>query len=105
VSIDVTDERLPPDLDATAYFIVAEALTNTVKHARASRAEVTARVSDGKLQLVVRDDGVGGARTDGRTGLLGLYDRVAAMNGELRVESPPGGGTTVAAAMPLSRTT
>jgi signal transduction histidine kinase len=105
VSIDVTDERLPPDLEATAYFIVAEALTNTVKHARASRAEVTARVSDGKLQLVVRDDGVGGARTDGRTGLLGLYDRVAAMNGELRVESPPGGGTTVAAAMPLSRTT
>jgi signal transduction histidine kinase len=103
VSVDVTEERLPTDLEATAYFIVAEALTNTVKHAGASRAEVTARVTDGVLHVVVRDDGVGGARTDGRTGLLGLYDRVAAMNGELRVESPPGGGTTVAAAMPVAR--
>jgi signal transduction histidine kinase len=104
VSVDVTDERLPPELEATAYFIVAEALTNTVKHARASRAEVTARVSDGVLHVVVRDDGVGGATTDGRTGLLGLYDRVAAMNGALRLESPPGGGTTVAATMPVAGT-
>jgi signal transduction histidine kinase len=103
VSVKVTEERLPPDLEATAYFIVAEALTNTVKHAGASRAEVTAQVTDGVLHVVVRDDGVGGARTDGRTGLLGLYDRVAAMNGELRVESPAGGGTTVAAAMPVAR--
>jgi signal transduction histidine kinase len=101
VSVDVTDERLAPDLEATAYFIVAEALTNTVKHAHASRAEVTAGVEEGVLRLVVRDDGVGGATMDGRTGLLGLSDRVAAMNGELRVESPPGRGTTIVATMPV----
>ena len=81
VSIDVTDERVPPELEATAYFIVAEALTNTVKHARASRARVTAAVGGRRLRVEVSDDGVGGARADGRSGLLGLYDRVAAMTG------------------------
>jgi signal transduction histidine kinase len=101
VSVDVMRERLPPELEATAYFVVAEALTNTVKHARASRAEVTAAVQDGVLHVEVRDDGVGGAEMDGRTGLVGLDDRVAAMNGELRVDSPPGGGTTVAARIPV----
>jgi len=101
VSVDVTTERVAPDLEATAYFVVAEALTNTVKHARASSARVTASVEGGVLRVEVRDDGVGGARMDGRTGLLGLSDRVAAMNGELRVDSPPGGGTTVAASIPV----
>jgi signal transduction histidine kinase/CHASE3 domain sensor protein len=101
VSVDVTDERVSPELEATAYFIVAEALTNTVKHARASSARVTATVADGVLRVEVSDDGVGGARADGRSGLLGLHDRVAAMNGALRVHSPPGGGTTVAATLPL----
>jgi signal transduction histidine kinase len=103
VSTDVTAERVAPELEATAYFVVAEALTNTVKHARASRARVTASVADGVLRVEVSDDGVGGARSDGRSGLLGLYDRVAAMNGELRVDSPPGGGTTVTAAIPLRK--
>jgi signal transduction histidine kinase len=103
VSMDVTAERLAPELEATAYFVVAEALTNTVKHAQASSARVTASVADGVLRVEVSDDGVGGARSDGRSGLLGLYDRVAAMNGELRVDSPPGGGTTVAAAIPLRK--
>jgi signal transduction histidine kinase len=101
VSVNVTAERMAPELEATAYFIVAEALTNTVKHARASRAEVTATVEDGALRVEVRDDGVGGARTNGRTGLLGLRDRVAAMNGDLCVESPPGGGTRIEARLPL----
>jgi signal transduction histidine kinase len=101
VSVDVTADRVAPELEATAYFVVAEALTNTVKHARASSARVTASVADGVLRVEVSDDGVGGARTDGRSGLLGLYDRVAAMNGELRVDSPPGAGTTVAATIPL----
>ena len=101
VSVDVDVGRLAPDLEATAYFIVAEALTNTIKHARATRARVTATVRDGALYVEVSDDGVGGVPTNGRSGLLGLYDRVAAMNGELRVESPPGGGTTVAAAIPV----
>ena len=101
VSLDVTDERVSPELEATAYFIVAEALTNTVKHARATRARVTVSVTDGVLHVEVSDDGVGGARADGRSGLLGLYDRAAAMNGDLRVDSPPGAGTTVVATIPL----
>jgi signal transduction histidine kinase len=92
--------RLPAAVEATAYFIVAEALTNVAKHARADRAVVTARVEDGTLWVEVRDDGVGGARADG-SGLVGLADRVAALDGRLRVESPAAGGTLVAAAIPL----
>jgi signal transduction histidine kinase len=101
VNVDVTEERMASQLEATAYFVVSEALTNTVKHARASRARVTASVADGVLHVEVSDDGVGGAHTDGKSGLLGLYDRVAAMDGELHVESPAGVGTTVAATIPL----
>jgi GAF domain-containing protein len=93
--------RLPPAIEATAYFVVAEALTNVAKHSRAQRAEVTARVQDGTLQIEVRDDGVGGARADG-SGLLGLGDRLDALDGRLRVESPAGGGTVIAAAIPLA---
>jgi signal transduction histidine kinase len=92
--------RLPAAVEATAYFVVAEALTNVAKHARAGRAAVTARVEDGTLRVQVRDDGVGGARPDG-SGLLGLADRLAALNGQLRVESPADGGTLVAADIPL----
>jgi signal transduction histidine kinase len=101
VGVDVTAERFPPALEATAYFIVAEALTNVVKHARARSAQVTACLDRGVLRVEVRDDGVGGARLDGSSGLLGLHDRAAAMNGELSVESPEGGGTLVAAAFPV----
>jgi signal transduction histidine kinase len=101
VTVEVTAERLPPTLEATAYFIVAEALTNTLKHAQADSAQVSALVSDGVLHVEVRDDGVGGARTDGSSGLLGLHDRAAAVDGELRVQSPPGVGTVIAAALPI----
>jgi len=92
--------RLPDAVEATAYFVVAEALTNVAKHARAERAAVTARIEGGTLRLEVRDDGVGGARPEG-SGLVGLADRVAALDGRLRVESPADGGTLVAAAIPL----
>jgi signal transduction histidine kinase len=101
VSLAVTDERLPAALEATAYFIVAEALTNAVRHARAERVEIGAVVDRGVLWLEVRDDGVGGARSDGSSGLMGLRDRAAALDGELRVESPPGEGTLVAATLPI----
>jgi signal transduction histidine kinase len=101
VSVEVTAERLPAALEATAYFILAEALTNVVKHARAGSAQIAAVVDGGVLRLEVRDDGVGGARSNGSSGLLGLRDRAAAMNGELRVESPPGEGTVVAATLPI----
>jgi signal transduction histidine kinase len=96
VEIDVNDRRLPAEVEATAYFVVAEALTNVAKHSGASHASVVARVKDSTLQLEVRDDGVGGARRDG-SGFVGLADRLAVLDGELRVESPPGGGTIVVA--------
>jgi PAS domain S-box-containing protein len=92
--------RLPAAVEATAYFVVAEALTNVAKHARAGYAEVTAWIEDGTLAVQVRDDGVGGARRDG-SGLLGLADRLAVLDGRLRVESPAGGGTLVVADFPL----
>ena len=100
VTVKVTRERFTPGIEAGAYFVVAEALTNAVKHSRAERAEVSAAVHDEELRVEVRDYGVGGAVPDG-AGLVGLDDRVAALGGRLRVESPPGGGTLVAAALPL----
>ncbi len=104
IEIDVTVGRLPAAVEATAYFVVAEALTNVAKHARAAHAAVTARVADGVLEVQVRDDGVGGARSDG-SGLLGLRDRLAALDSRLRVESPVDGGTLVAADIPLASPT
>ena len=100
VEVGVSAGRLPPAVEATAYFIVAEALTNVAKYAHADRAEVTARVEGGTLRVEVRDDGVGGARPDG-SGLVGLGDRVAVLDGSLRVESPADGGTLIAAAIPF----
>jgi signal transduction histidine kinase/ketosteroid isomerase-like protein len=100
VDVDVTVGRFPATIEATAYFIVAEALTNVSKHARATQAEVTAHVDGGALHVAVRDNGVGGARPDG-SGLVGLHDRLAALDGVLRVESRADGGTLVAATIPL----
>jgi signal transduction histidine kinase len=102
VEVDVSVDRLPASVEATAYFVIAEALTNVAKHSRAASAAVTARVEDGTLRLEVRDDGVGGARPHG-SGLLGLADRLAVLDGRLRVESPAAGGTVVAAEIPVAR--
>ena len=102
VSVDVSVARLPAGVEATAYFVVSEALTNVVKHARATGAEIIARVEDGKLVVEVRDDGIGGARGDRGTGLGGLDDRVSALDGRLVVESPLGEGTRVCALLPVS---
>jgi signal transduction histidine kinase len=104
VEIDVPVGRLPAPVEATAYFVVAEALTNVAKHARAGHAEVTAWIEDGTLAVHVRDDGVGGAQPGG-SGFVGLADRLAALDGRLRVESAPGGGTLVSAAIPLTFST
>ena len=92
--------RLHAAVEATAYFVVAEALTNVAKHARAEHAAVTACIEDGTLVVHVRDDGVGGAQHTG-SGITGLTDRLAALDGELRVESPADRGTVVAATIPL----
>jgi signal transduction histidine kinase len=101
VAVDVSPARLPAPVEATAYFVVAEALTNVAKHSRARQATVTARVAGDTLRVDVHDDGVGGARPDGR-GLLGLADRLAAIGGRLEVANAEGGGTHVAASIPLA---
>jgi signal transduction histidine kinase len=99
--VDISAERLPAGLAATAYFVISEALRNVVKHARATAAGVTARVERGQLRVEVRDDGVGGARSGHGTGLGGLEDRVSALDGRLVLESPPGEGTRVCVLLPV----
>jgi PAS domain S-box-containing protein len=102
VDVDVLAERPPPEIEASAYFIIAEALTNVFKHSRAAHAEVTASLRNGVLDVQVRDDGIGGADPDGH-GLVGMKDRVAALGGRLEITSPAGGGTCVAANLPLAQ--
>jgi signal transduction histidine kinase len=98
--MDVSGDRFTSAVEATAYFVVCEALTNVVKHAGANSVEVGAHVKNGTLRLEVHDDGVGGARMDEGSGLLGLADRLSALDGKLEVESPPGGGTSIVATLP-----
>jgi signal transduction histidine kinase len=94
-------ERLPEPVEATAYYVVAEALTNVAKYAHATAATVSAVRVDGRLCVEVRDDGIGGARIDAGSGLRGLTDRVEAMRGSLRIDSAPGRGTTIVASIPM----
>ena len=96
------DERLPMSVETTAYFVVAEALTNVGKYARASRASVGVRVVGEELEIEVLDDGIGGADAAGGSGLRGLADRVAALQGALQVSSPPGRGTRIHARISLN---
>jgi signal transduction histidine kinase len=93
-------ERLPASVEAAAYFVVAESLTNVTKYARAGRASVSIARDDGFAVVEVRDDGVGGADPRAGTGLRGLADRIAALDGRLEVHSPPGEGTIVRANIP-----
>jgi signal transduction histidine kinase len=98
---DVPPHRLPASVETTAYFVVAEALTNAAKHARCEGVEVGVRVEDGSAVVEVRDDGVGGAHLSAGSGLRGLADRVSALGGGLEVESPEGAGTTIRARMAM----
>jgi len=103
VPVTVTAEvngRLPPEMETAAYFMVSEALTNVAKYAGATEAEVSLRVAGGRVEIEVRDDGVGGADASAGSGLRGIADRVAALDGALEVVSPPGGGTVLRARMP-----
>jgi signal transduction histidine kinase len=95
-------ERLPAPVEAAAYFVVAESLTNVARYARAHEAHVRVCRRDGTAVVEVRDDGVGGADAAGGTGLRGLADRLAALDGSLEVLSPPGGGTLVRATIPCA---
>jgi signal transduction histidine kinase len=101
VDVKVLAGRFPSPVEATAYFVCAEALANVGKYARASRVSCTVAGGDGSLRLVVEDDGVGGADVAAGTGLRGLADRVNALGGELRVVSPVDGGTVVTAEIPV----
>jgi signal transduction histidine kinase len=94
-------DRLPAHVETTAYFVVAEALTNAVKHARATGANVRAAVRHAALELEIRDDGAGGADPRHGTGLAGLADRVESIDGTITITSPPGIGTTVAVRLPV----
>jgi PAS domain S-box-containing protein len=100
--LDVPGDRLPSAVETTAYFTVAEALTNVAKYAEANEATVRVACEDSDLVVEVRDDGIGGADPGGGSGLSGLADRVEAVDGSLSVESPPGAGTLVRAVLPLA---
>jgi signal transduction histidine kinase len=102
VTIEAADISAPAEIEATAYYIVAEALTNIAKHAQATEATVSIRDDDGVLRLQITDDGCGGAAPSGGSGLLGLRDRAEAAGGTLHVVSPPGRGTTVTATLPIA---
>ena len=93
--------ELPADVEAVAYFVCSEALANIAKHAGAAGASVSVTTGDGRVSVVIEDDGGGGADPARGTGLSGLADRVEALGGALRVESPVGGGTRLAAEIPL----
>ena len=101
VELDVPAERYGEAVEAAVYYVVTEALANVARYAQASAASVRVRRDGGRLGVEVGDDGVGGADPETGTGLRGLADRVAALDGTLTVDSPPGGGTRVSARIPL----
>ena len=102
VTVDVCEERLPAEVEVTAYFVACEALNNIVKHAHASSASINARLVRGELVVEIADDGVGGARASESSGLRGMADRVEALGGRLQIHSPEGRGTQVTAEIPCA---
>jgi signal transduction histidine kinase len=93
-------ERASPTVEAVAYFVASEALTNVSRHARASHMEITVERLGDLLRMVLSDDGVGGADPSGGTGLAGLARRVRSVDGTFRITSPPGGPTIITAELP-----
>ncbi len=102
ISVDIPDRRFPARVEVTAYYVVAEAITNVARYAEAREAHVSAKVNGDHLIATIRDDGRGGADPSRGSGLRGLADRVAAARGQLEVVSPPGAGTTVRVELPLA---
>jgi PAS domain S-box-containing protein len=99
---EIPDARLPEPVETAAYYLIAEAITNVAKYASATHVAVSVRREDGHVLVRVSDDGVGGADPAGGTGLRGLSDRVEALHGHLRVDSPDGGGTRISAEIPIA---
>jgi signal transduction histidine kinase len=103
VTVDLAvDQRLPEPVEVAAYYVLAEALTNTAKHARASLVTVRAQVTDDQLCISIRDNGIGGADRGRGSGLIGLIDRVEALGGHMQIVSPTGNGTALHFTIPLS---
>ncbi|HWK29916.1 MAG TPA: PAS domain S-box protein [Solirubrobacter sp.] len=102
LELALDDERLPSPVEAAAYYLLSEALTNVAKYARATHVQVTIARAGGEARIEIADDGVGGAHPDGGSGLRGLADRVEALGGRLEISSPPGEGTTLVARIPLT---
>jgi signal transduction histidine kinase len=100
VSLDVSGEGLSAPVQATAYFVVCEALANVVKHSGASNVRVSAGRRNGLFVVEVVDDGIGGAYAEGGSGLRGLADRVEALGGRLLIDSPPQRGTRIVGEIP-----
>ena len=98
---ELPPERLPPSVEAAAYYVISEALANVAKYAHASHVTVSVRRTDGRAEVSVADDGVGGADPSGGSGLQGLAARVEALNGRLEIDSPPDRGTHIQVAMPV----
>jgi signal transduction histidine kinase len=103
VSVDVGAERYPPAVEGAAYFVISETLANVVKYAKATRASVRVRGRGDHLSIEVEDDGIGGADPRSGSGLRGLADRLAALDGTITVVSPVGGGTRISAQIPTER--
>src|ERR1700722_5781034 len=102
VELDIAvDRRLPESAEVAAYYVVAEALTNAAKHARASQVTVRAEAEDANLHLSIRDDGIGGADSAKGSGLTGLIDRVEAVGGKMAISSQPGSGTSLLVEIPV----
>lgn len=97
---DIPDERLPEPVEAAAYYLIAETLTNVTKYARASEVRIRVASSDATVVVEVSDDGVGGADPAAGSGLRGLADRVEALGGSLEIVSPAGAGTSLRAEIP-----
>jgi signal transduction histidine kinase len=95
---------LPEPIQVAIYYTVSEALTNVAKYADASVVDVRLTVRDTTVRLTIHDDGVGGARVGGGSGLVGLKDRIEALGGSLTVDSPVGGGTSLLSAIPIAPT-
>jgi signal transduction histidine kinase len=103
VRVDVlAEQRMPEHVEVSAYYVVTEALTNAAKHARASAVSIRVEVAGELLRVAVTDDGDGGAVVGAGTGLVGLKDRVEALGGRLRLDSPGGGGTSLTAELPIT---
>jgi signal transduction histidine kinase len=105
LELELAVHRLPEPVEVAVYYVVSEALANTVKHAHASVMHVEVTVVDHTLHLCIRDDGAGGADPTRGSGLLGLKDRVETLGGTITVRSPPGAGTSLHVELPLEKRT